>query len=133
MEARRAAAIKLGLFVYEGNPCRRAGHTLRYTSNRCCVECERAHHAFYRKGMTLGHIAGIRPMPDACECCGEKSGVAGRGAANRALCADHNHETGQFNGWLCVRCNSGIGQLGDSIERLELAVAYLKRAQQHGC
>lgn len=129
----RDKARAAGLIKYHGNPCKRGAHTERYSCNGLCVQCERENHAFYRKGMTLGHIAGIRPMPDACECCGERGGVAGRGARNKALCADHNHDTGQFNGWLCVRCNSGIGQLGDSIERLEQAIAYLKRAQLHGC
>jgi hypothetical protein len=43
------------------------------------------------------------------------------------LCLDHNHETGKFRGWLCDNCNTGIGKLGDTVEGLERAIAYLKR------
>lgn len=64
-----------------------------------------------------------RPEPIACECCGNSSG--GRGMA-----LDHCHVTGAFRGWLCVKCNSGIGILGDTVEAAERAVAYLKRAYQ---
>ncbi len=41
------------------------------------------------------------------------------------LAVDHNHETGQVRGLLCVDCNNGIGRLGDSIELLESAIEYL--------
>ena len=40
---------------------------------------------------------------------------------------DHDHATGQFRGWLCRACNTGMGALGDTIEGLEKALAYLKR------
>lgn len=39
---------------------------------------------------------------------------------------DHNHITGKVRGILCMNCNSGIGNLGDSIERIEAALNYLK-------
>lgn len=42
---------------------------------------------------------------------------------------DHDHATGKFRGWLCLQCNMGIGQLGDTIDSLKRALAYLKRAQ----
>lgn len=45
-----------------------------------------------------------------------------------AIVIDHNHKTGLFRGGLCGNCNVGIGMLGDNIEGLEKALAYLKRA-----
>lgn len=60
-----------------------------------------------------------RPCPDVCECCG--------GRSERSLHLDHCHKTGQFRGWLCFMCNSGIGKLGDDISSLERAVAYLRK------
>lgn len=46
----------------------------------------------------------------------------------KALVVDHDHQTGETRGLLCNACNQGIGQLGDDIENLERAAAYLKRA-----
>ncbi len=42
-------------------------------------------------------------------------------------CIDHCHATGRVRGMLCVKCNTGIGMLGDDIKNLESAVEYLKR------
>lgn len=38
---------------------------------------------------------------------------------------DHNHSTGAVRGLLCSNCNTGIGLLGDSPERLLSAILYL--------
>ena len=65
-----------------------------------------------------------RPAPPACECCGKKE-TARR---NKELSIDHCHVTGSFRGWLCSRCNTGIGMLGDNLTGAESAVAYLKRS-----
>jgi len=43
---------------------------------------------------------------------------------------DHDHVTGAFRGWLCGKCNTAIGKLGDDIAGVERALRYLKRAQQ---
>ena len=70
-------------------------------------------------------VAGLpvatRPEPSVCECCGRPD--------RKALSLDHCHVTGAFRGWLCTKCNLGIGKLGDTIEALSRALAYLKRAQ----
>ncbi len=44
---------------------------------------------------------------------------------NKKLCMDHNHETGKFRGWLCSKCNKGLGLLGDSEELLIDALHYV--------
>ncbi len=50
---------------------------------------------------------------------------APRGKRNHAL--DHCHSTGKLRGVLCAACNQGLGHFKDSVERLERAIAYLKR------
>lgn len=39
--------------------------------------------------------------------------------------ADHNHETEEFRGWLCHKCNLGLGNLGDDPDRCKRAMDYL--------
>ncbi len=54
---------------------------------------------------------------ETCDCCGDDSKV---------FHIDHDHETHKVRGILCSRCNMGLGHFGDSIERLEQAIIYLK-------
>ena len=53
---------------------------------------------------------------DCCEICGIKDN----------LCYDHDHKTMKFRGVLCNSCNRSIGQLGDTLESIQKAIAYLK-------
>jgi DNA-binding XRE family transcriptional regulator len=41
------------------------------------------------------------------------------------LYIDHDHGTEQVRGWLCAKCNTGLGYLGDSTLLLERAIDYL--------
>jgi hypothetical protein len=45
--------------------------------------------------------------------------------AKGGLHLDHDHETGEFRGWLCWHCNTGIGKLGDTPDGLRNALDYL--------
>ena len=75
-----------------------------------------------RRKATMRRTAGLpdptRPEPDHCECCG---GLPGR----HSMCLDHDHNTGEFRGWLCTKCNSAIGKLGDDLDGVLRAVKYL--------
>jgi len=75
---------------------------------------------YYRK--KLGIPPASRPEPANCECCGRVM------LPGRRTHLDHCHTTGIFRGWLCNRCNMGLGNLGDSVEGVEKALAYLRRA-----
>jgi hypothetical protein len=66
----------------------------------------------------MGLPEPTRPAPEACECCGGRD-------TNAVLCLDHDHTTGAFRGWLCKRCNSAIGLLGDTLYGVLCAVDYL--------
>ncbi len=58
------------------------------------------------------------PRPEVCECCGKKP---------RKWCLDHNHNDDTFRGWICDRCNTGMGKLGDNLKGIMNAVRYLKK------
>lgn len=61
-----------------------------------------------------------RPPTARCECCARP--------AKTTLHLDHCHTTGLFRGWLCARCNLGIGLLGDTMEGVTRATLYLAGA-----
>lgn len=39
---------------------------------------------------------------------------------------DHDHKTNFFRGWICRKCNVGIGNLGDTEESLIKVLKYIK-------
>lgn len=60
-----------------------------------------------------------RVAPEQCEVCG----AIGR------ICFDHDHNTGKFRGWICIRCNAALGMAKDSSELLLRLSEYLKKNQ----
>ena len=66
-------------------------------------------------------------VPEVCDCCGKPPNDVGKGVGITKLSLDHDHITREFRGWLCQHCNQGIGKLGDDLEGVLKAVAYLKR------
>jgi hypothetical protein len=40
---------------------------------------------------------------------------------------DHDHQTNQTRGFLCMNCNRGLGQFKDNTENLKLAIEYLEK------
>lgn len=61
---------------------------------------------------------------------GGKCGICGvtENLNRNRWCVDHDHSTGKVRGLLCVKCNTGIGNLGDTLEAVERAVKYLKES-----
>lgn len=47
-------------------------------------------------------------------------------ALRRRMNIDHCHETNKVRGILCTGCNTGLGHLGDNIDGLKKAIAYLE-------
>lgn len=67
-----------------------------------------------------GQPEPTRPMPATCECCGGTPTGQGR------LHLDHDHATGAFRGWLCSKCNKGLGLFGDTLVGVLRAAGYLR-------
>jgi len=60
-----------------------------------------------------------------CAICGVKRPMNGL----NGLHPDHCHKTGVMRGLLCVRCNTALGSLGDSVEGVRCAQIYLEEAR----
>ena len=58
---------------------------------------------------------------EVCAICGIDYPAGAKGWST-----DHDHETGQFRGILCVRCNRGLGSFLDSPSALRAAADYLE-------
>lgn len=63
----------------------------------------------------------LNKQANCCAICTARAGALD-------LHVDHNHDTGAVRGLLCIKCNRGIGLLGDSPETLLRAISYLKGA-----
>jgi len=59
------------------------------------------------------------PETQCCELCGKDKG-------DKSLHLDHDHSTGAFRGWLCGKCNRGIGWLNDDPELMRKAALYVE-------
>jgi Recombination endonuclease VII len=71
-----------------------------------------------------GRPTPTRQRPELCECCGQPE----RSKSRKVLCNDHDHASKAFRGWICSRCNTAIGLLGDTIDGVLRALDYLARA-----
>ena len=80
----------------------------------------RRHKDIVKERIYRGLPLPTRPTPAACECCGGPPG-------KKSLHLDHCHETNNFRGWLCNKCNAGIGMLGDDVDGVAAAMSYLLR------
>lgn len=72
-------------------------------------------------GITLEDYGAIlESQGRTCAICGRTPEENGK-----RLAVDHDHETGEVRGLLCVVCNIGIGMFQDSPEICNLAAQYL--------
>lgn len=131
-ECRKARSRRWGATPHGKESRRKA--SLKYNNRPEIAEKKRSYQREYKQGdgkrvrreqqrRSRGLPFATRPAPDLCECCGKPPGT-------KALAIDHCHTTGVFRGWLCMNCNTSIGKLGDDIDGIFRAFAYLCRAYQ---
>lgn len=102
------------------DPARHAAYKTAWAARNKEYERQRAE---LKNRKYFGLPDPTRARPELCECCGGKT-------KNKVLALDHCHATGAFRGWLCAKCNMGLGLLGDKIESVQKAIEYLKRCMQ---
>ncbi len=58
-----------------------------------------------------------------CRICGKH-----QNEFSKALAVDHDHATKKIRGLLCSNCNKGLGFFNDDINKLSIAINYLKES-----
>jgi hypothetical protein len=66
----------------------------------------------------------VKNQNECCAICNTKM------IGPREPAIDHCHNTGQVRGLLCSSCNIALGHMKDDINRLENAIAYLKKTKK---
>jgi hypothetical protein len=104
------------------NSCRKYRESHREQVLATQRKCEKAHPELRLK-QRYGIIDGGRQLlleqGGVCAICGDAR-------SNESLEVDHNHVTGHVRGWLCHRCNVGVGCFKDNPEMLHKAAEYLE-------
>ncbi|WNM64572.1 endonuclease VII [Arthrobacter phage MidnightRain] len=118
--AARTHCAKCGVELNDQNCHRRAGET-RYRSD--CKECR----AVRRRELHDASEESKRLMLDrqVCDIC-HRPETSARNGVVRLLNKDHNHQTGEWRGLLCSRCNTAIGLFNDNVALLKSAIDYLE-------
>lgn len=93
-------------------------HGIRRKSNTNCLDCQKSKSKDRKK--ISEQIKETHPKPEIgtpCSICGKPLG--------KNMQMDHDHETGEFRGWICKPCNTGLGLLGDNIVNIKKCLNYL--------
>ena len=63
-----------------------------------------------------------------CAICGSslQSFKGRKHTSDKTAALDHDHNTDQCRGVLCLQCNMGLGSFGDNPEMLDKAASYLR-------
>jgi hypothetical protein len=117
-EANKDAQLEKQRLEYAANP----------EENRAYGRAQHAKHKEKRHMSTMKtriaaqeKLAG-RAKSKTCE-------TPGCGSLKR-ICFDHCHDSGEFRGWICHRCNALLGLSGDNAELLRSLADYLDEHRQ---
>ena len=120
----------------ETKTCNKCKKALPLTSFSNCSggnylrpECKQCGYKLAKERKAIRDKYGSPPDDYRCPICNRSSedceGEGGKRAS--AWVVDHCHIENKFRGWLCHKCNRGIGAFADSVEILNRAIEYLRK------
>lgn len=104
-------------------------HKRKYEENRTTKQIEERKNYLYWRHIRKAY--GLTPetfkelldkQNGVCALC-KKPGRIGR---NGKFYVDHCHDTGRVRGLVCRPCNTSLDILGDTVEKMEIIMAYLR-------
>lgn len=102
---------------YQSNKAKKLDYSKKYRETVVTSEISRGYYLKNKYNITEEDYIVLRAKQNnACAICNIQT----------KLHVDHDHETGQIRGLLCLKCNTALGTFGDSVEGLEVAINYLK-------
>ena len=103
----------------------KSGKTKKYYG-KLCNQCV---HLKARYGITcVDRDRILKQQNHKCGICKHPISITGRGTKRNDAVIDHQETPFKIRGMLCGTCNTSLGGLGDSVENLENAIAYLKKS-----
>jgi hypothetical protein len=113
------------------NPDNRKKHNIRVANNAAKPQNRfiKALRNSIRWALIHGHAPCSATVEEIAAAHDERCHGCGRleNTFPKKLSLDHNHDTGQFRGWLCKGCNIAVGETDDSSSRLRSLADYLDR------
>lgn len=101
--------------------CRATKDATYHAANRDKLAARMRANNMRRAGADVGDVREIHPpVSHTCDICGADA-PGGPGSWH----LDHDHETGKLRGWLCSKCNIGLGHLKDSPVNAAAILVYL--------
>ena len=107
---------------FEVNQIQAGDRLVRRGECRDCRKWKKPIPAKARKAFMEAH-----PKPEIegtflCPVCNKNKPVVD----NKSVALDHDHKTGEIRGYICLACNTGMGQLRDDVSILKRAIEWLK-------
>ena len=92
-----------------------------------CKRCDTAASRKSKLGVTEEFLHDLWAKQDGkCAICSRQLDPMGSNQSGSLPHVDHCHEPGRVRGFLCPRCNMGLGYFQDDEDRLRAAVRYLR-------